>query len=189
MKKKLTEMTLEELWQLFPIYLTEYQLCWKAWFDEEKELLSGILPPGVKIHHIGSTAVGTIWAKPIVDILVEVPVGSDLSAYKTQITGLGYLCMAESEKGLSFNKGYTEQGFAERVFHLHLRYAGDNAELYFRDYLIDHADTAQAYERLKLSLWKEYEFDRDGYTNAKTEFVQIYTKAGMRLYGNRYNPA
>lgn len=191
--KKLSEMTLEELWKLFPITLTEPNPCWKGWYLEEERALKTALSRKEKIHHIGSTAVGTIWAKPILDILLEVPVGSDLSAYKTQITGLGYLCMAESEKGLSFNKGYTEQGFAERVFHLHLRYAGDNAELYFRDYLIDHADTAQAYERLKLSLWKEYEFDRDGYTNAKTEFVQTYTQAGMRLYGNRYgckfNPA
>ena len=49
----------------------------------------------------------------------------------------GYICMSQSENRLSFNKGYTENGFAERTFHLHLRYAGDNNELYFRDYLIE----------------------------------------------------
>ena len=94
--------------------------------------------------------------------------------------------MSQSENGLSFNKGYTENGFAERVFHLHLRYAGDNDELYFRDYLIEHPEAAKAYEKLKLSLWKKYEHNRDAYTNAKTEFVKEYTEKARILYGNRY---
>ena len=68
---------------------------------------------------------------------------------------------------MSFNKGYTEEGFAEKVFHLHLRYFGDNDELYFRDYLNERPDIAEKYEQLKLSLWKKYEHDRDGYTEAR----------------------
>lgn len=39
MKKKLSEMTLEELWQLFPIVLTEHQACWEDWYAEEERLL------------------------------------------------------------------------------------------------------------------------------------------------------
>lgn len=34
MGKSLSEMTLEELWQLFPIFLTEHQECWKDWYDK-----------------------------------------------------------------------------------------------------------------------------------------------------------
>jgi GrpB-like predicted nucleotidyltransferase (UPF0157 family) len=94
--------------------------------------------------------------------------------------------MSQSENGLSFNKGYTENGFAERVFHLHLRYAGDNNELYFRDYLIECPEVAKEYEELKLRLWKEYEHNRDAYTNAKTEFVKKYTEKAKSIYGNRY---
>ena len=44
--------------------------------------------------------------------------------------------------------------------------------LAFRDYLTAHPDEAAAYEQLKLGLWKMYEHDRDGYTQAKTAFVQ-----------------
>ena len=94
--------------------------------------------------------------------------------------------MSQSENGMSFNKGYTESGFAKRVFHLHLRYAGDNNELYFRDYLIENSDVAKEYEDLKLNLWKKYEHNRDAYTNAKTEFVKKYTEKAKVLYGNRY---
>ena len=73
MSKKLTEMSLEELWQLFPIILTEHQECWKKWYLEEETLLKKVLPKVQRISNIGSTAIPSIWAKPIVDILVEVP--------------------------------------------------------------------------------------------------------------------
>ena len=91
--------------------------------------------------------------------------------------------MSQSKKRLSFNKGYTENGFADRVFHLHLRYAGDNDELYFRDYLIEHPDVAKEYEKLKLELWKKYEHNRDAYTEAKTEFVRKYTEKARKCRG------
>lgn len=186
MGKKLSEMTLEELWKLFPIYLTEHQPCWQRWYSEEECLLKNIFSSTDRINHIGSTAIPSIWAKPIVDILVEIPKERNLLEYKTLITNNGYICMSQSEKGLSFNKGYTENGFAKRVFHLHLRYIGDNNELYFRDYLIEHPDVAKEYENLKLKLWKKYEHNRDGYTNAKTEFVQQYTEKAKLIYSNRY---
>ncbi|MBQ8537953.1 MAG: GrpB family protein [Clostridia bacterium] len=186
MGKKLSEMTLEELWQLFPICLTEHQSLWYEWYAKEEGLLKNDLSSHVRISHIGSTAISSIWAKPIVDILVEIPKGSQLLDYKALIINSGYICMSQSENRLSFNKGYTENGFAERVFHLHLRYAGDNDELYFRDYLIEFPEAAREYEKLKLSLWKEYEHNRDAYTNAKAELVKKYTKQARMKYGNRY---
>ena len=94
--------------------------------------------------------------------------------------------MAERSDNISFNKGYTESGFADRVFHLHLRYIGDHDELYFRDYLIEHPDIAGEYEKMKLQLWKEFEHNRNGYTNAKTDFVQKRTTEAKLKYGNRY---
>ena len=94
--------------------------------------------------------------------------------------------MCQTENRLSFNKGYTENGFDKRVFHLHLRYEGDNNELYFRDYLIEQPDVAKEYEELKLKLWKKYEHNRDAYTNGKTELVKKYTEKAKILYRNRY---
>ena len=186
MGKKLSEMTLEELWQLFPIFLTEHKEDWKCWYLEEERLLKKIIFGSCRISHIGSTAIKNIWAKPIVDILVELPTNCNLQDYKEILTNKGYICMSQSEERISFNKGYTEDGFAERVFHLHLRYAGDNDELYFRDYLVEHFDVAKKYEELKLSLWKKYEHDRDGYTQAKTEFIKEITNLAKILYNGRY---
>ena len=186
MGKKLSEMSLEELWLLFPIFLEEHKDYWKEWYLEEEKLLKRVLTKNERISHIGSTVIPSIWAKPIVDILVEIPKGTNLLDYKAEIINCGYICMSQSENRLSFNKGYTENGFSEKVFHLHLRYAGDNDELYFRDYLIEHSDVAKQYEVLKLNLWKKYEHNRDAYTNAKTEFVRKYTEKAKAFYGNRY---
>lgn len=176
MTKELEEMTLEELWQLFPIQLVAHQDEWAEWYEEEKRNLLNFLDPILRIEHIGSTAIPDIWAKPIVDIIVIIDRTMDRNKIKQQLIDHGYRCMFESKERMSFNKGYTKYGFDKKVFHLHLRYEGDDDEIYFRDYLIAHKEIAKEYEKLKLSLWKPYEHDRDGYTNAKTAFVQKYSK-------------
>lgn len=186
MGKKLSEMSLEELWQLFPIILTEHKEFWNDWYAEEEVLLKSLFNQTVRISHIGSTAIRTIWAKPIIDILVEVPKGCNMSNAKDLLVDNGYLCMSQSDDRISFNKGYTEHGFSDRVFHLHLRYAGDHDELYFRDYLLEHSDIADQYEKMKLKLWKKYEHNRDAYTDAKTEFIKKWTAKARKVYCGRY---
>ena len=188
MSPTLEEMSLEELWQLFPIFLREYQDEWKDWYAEERLRLLSFLSANqlVRISHIGSTSVETIWAKPIVDILLEIPKETDMTVTRDLLLQNGYLLMSESQGRMSFNKGYTPSGFAERVFHLHLRYEGDHDELYFRDYLQEHPAVAEDYEKLKLSLWKQYEHNRDAYTEAKTDFIKNYTEEAKKLYGRRY---
>ena len=86
-----------------------------------------------------------------------------------------YIIMSEKDSRISLTKGYTEDGFAEKVFHIHIRLKGDIDEVYFKDYLIAHHQVAKEYENLKLKLWEEYEYNRDAYTDAKTSFVKIYT--------------
>lgn len=84
----------------------------------------------------------------------------------------GYIYMSESDSRISFNKGYTPAGYADKVFHIHFHRIGDNDETLFRDYLIAHSEAAKEYELLKQSLLPKYKNDRDGYTEAKTAFVR-----------------
>lgn len=176
-RKALAEMTLEELWVLFPIVLSEHQPQWKEWAAEESAHLSMLLSEySPVINHIGSTAIPEIMAKPIVDMLVEVPSEAVLSRVRSLMEQDGYICMSVSDSQMSFNKGYTPDGYAEKVYHIHLRRSGDNDEICFRDYLITHADAAREYEKLKCSLLPEYRNNRDGYTAAKTEFVRRITE-------------
>lgn len=165
-------MSLEELWELFPIILEEHNPNWKEWANEEIDSLHGLLSDfNPIIHHVGSTAIPNIKAKPIVDILVEVPRTYPWQHVKNRMESQGYICMGETPKRVSFNKGYTTDGYAERVFHIHFCRPGDNEEIAFRDYLISHPNIAQEYEKLKMSLLPKYRNNRDGYTHAKTDFI------------------
>lgn len=164
-------MSLEELWRLFPIQLRPHNPCWNQWYQEEFERLKKTLPESVRIHHIGSTAVPDILAKPIIDILIEAAI-TDFNRIDSILLRSGYLCMNTEEKRRDFNKGYTEDGFADRVFHLHLREFGDHDEIFFRDLLRARPDIAAQYEVLKISLWKQFEFNRDAYTAGKRDFIR-----------------
>ena len=62
MGKKLSEMSLEELWQLFPIFLTDPKPYWKQWYAAEEKQLKSLLPMA-RISHIGSTAVDGVCTK------------------------------------------------------------------------------------------------------------------------------
>jgi len=189
MGKKLSEMTLEELWQLFPIFLVPHKDSWAAQYAREAERISAFLPAAAIVSHVGSTSVPGIWAKDIVDIMVELPAGEDMAAVKELIASNGYVCMWQEGEQASFNRGYSEQGFADEVFHLHLRRYGDNDELYFRDFLREHPDAAKDYEAMKLELWKRFEHNRNGYTDAKTEFIRQYTARAKALYAGRHDRA
>ena len=178
--KQLSEMTLEELWQLFPIILSEHNPDWTNYYNEEKALLEkqfGSLL--VRISHIGSTAVEGLIAKPTVDILLEVNPASSPDVVRQTAEQCGYTVMAESiapEYRLDLCKGYTPQGFAEKVFHLHIRHPGDWDEIVFRDYLRRNPRKAEEYAELKMELQKRFKHNRDAYTEAKGEFIRACVK-------------
>ena len=188
--KTLQNMNLEELWQLFPIVLKEHNPFYCAWYGEEKEKLFSVFPEACRISHIGSTAVNGLTAKPIVDILLELPETYSVNASAALLEKAGWQVMMkkEEEKTLDLNKGYTLQGFAEKVYHLHVKPSGDWNELYFRDYLQKYPEIARQYETLKLCLWKQFEHNRDAYTDGKAEFVNRYSQMAREEFGSRYAP-
>jgi len=191
--KDLKDMGLEELWQLFPIILKPYSPVYAVRYNEEKEKLLNILRKYniCRISHIGSTSVRGLTAKPIVDILLEVPEACDFDGISCLLQNNGWIEMSRNntEKTLDLNKGYTPGGFAERVYHLHIKPSGDWGELYFRDYLRKHYDAARQYEALKLDLKVRFEYNRDAYTNAKSDFIVKYTQKAREEFGARYLPA
>lgn len=188
MGKSLSELTLEELWELFPIFLVPHNEQWAEYYNEMKVFLCNILSDYKvqRISHVGSTAIKGIWAKNIIDILIEIDLYENMEEVSKVIECNGFICMSSNTNRVSFNRGYTENGFEEKVYHLHLRKTGDNNELYFRDYLNEHPQTAKAYEQLKLDLWKRYEHDRNGYTDAKSDFVTRWTSEARKVYSGRY---
>lgn len=191
--KELQDMSLEELWQLFPIILREHNSNYTAWYDEEKTSLLQILCSYniCRINHIGSTSVDGLMAKPIVDILLELPEDYNINAVAHLLQKNGWILMQKDDikKTIDLNKGYTSSGFAEKVYHLHVKPLGDWGELYFRDYLRQNSDIAGQYQALKLSLLKQFKHNRDAYTNAKSEFIVENTHKARLEYGVRYLPS
>jgi len=192
MKKSLSKMTLEELHKLFPVILKEHNPQYKEWYKtEEQNILKNINADDIiRINHIGSSAVKGLLSKPTVDILLEVDGGCDISRLVTGLKSIGWGLMKKetAPMKMSFSKGYTPDGFADKVYHLHVRYFGNWDELYFRDYLIEHSDIANEYGELKLRLLKDFEHNRDEYTEAKSEFVLKYSEIAKRKFQERYKP-
>ena len=188
MGKRLEEMTLSELWELFPIFLVAHDDRWEDYYREMEEKIGNVLGDTVihRISHIGSTAIDGIWSKNIVDVLLELESDADMESAACMLKEAGLTVMSESKNRISMNQGYTENGFLDKVYHVHLRYAGDNDELYFRDYMNEYPDEAAAYESLKMTLWKKYEHDRDAYTRQKTGFIREKTEAARKKYGHKY---
>lgn len=171
-------MTLEELWELFPLSLVDPKPRWEQQYEAMERKLSSMIPSAslVSIEHVGSTALETIKAKDIVDVLVVLEPDANMRAVAEELACQGFIQMSASDDRISLNYGYTPEGYAENVYHVHLRFAGDDDELYFLDYLKAHPEVAREYERLKVRLLSQFPHDRDGYTEAKSDFVRKWTE-------------
>jgi GrpB-like predicted nucleotidyltransferase (UPF0157 family) len=180
MAKNLDEMTDKERFQLFPVILSKYKPEWKESYLKEKAVIEQSFGRQniVRTSHIGSTAVPDLIAKPTIDILVEIKDGTDTAGLISGMKSAGFRYLEKPENPpphMMFIKGYTPEGFKGQAFHVHVRYSGDWDELYFRDYLLAHPDAAEKYGQLKIKLKKKYEYDRDAYTDAKTDFIKRIT--------------
>jgi GrpB-like predicted nucleotidyltransferase (UPF0157 family) len=183
--KNFDNLSPEELGHLFPIVLQPYDKKWKSAFIVERKQLLSILGAGValKVKHIGSTAIDSISSKPTIDILIEIPEKCNMS---NEIIGLmkknGYYYILrhdlETLPYMSFVKGYDAENTNQLTFHIYL--APRNHSIWnrvaFRDYLINHPETAKDYEKLKIKLVAKYKFDREKYTEGKATFVKKITK-------------
>lgn len=191
MSKSLDEMINEELWKLFPIIICNHDPVWKENYLIEKAVIEKAI--GIdnisRINHIGSTSVPDLVAKPTIDILVEIKDTADTEKLINNMREAGYIYSPQPDNPpphMMYLKGYTTEGFKGQAYHVHVRYSGDWDELYFRDYLFSHPDVADEYGKLKLELKKKFEYNRDRYTNAKTDFIKKITKLARTEMGNKY---
>lgn len=173
----LHKMTPKELGHLFPICIDEPSEKWPALYAGESASIIKALNAAIiiRIDHIGSTAVPGLKAKPSIDILLQISENTDTVHIINCFQQLGYHYTEQPDNPpphMMFVKGYSTGGYSGQAFHVHVRYAGDWDEIRFRDHLIAHPETAKEYETLKLSLASKYKNDREGYTHAKTRFIE-----------------
>lgn len=184
-QKSLHNLTTKELGQLFPIIIQDYSDKWIELYNAEEQFIIDSFDESeiVSIEHIGSTAIPGIKSKPTIDILLQVSEQVDIQRLEHTFQSYGYHLTKQPDNPpphMTFVKGYTEQGFKGQAFHVHIRYQGDWDEIRFRNYLINHKDVAKEYETLKLELADKFKYDREAYTNSKTDFIKKINKLARK---------
>jgi GrpB-like predicted nucleotidyltransferase (UPF0157 family)/GNAT superfamily N-acetyltransferase len=157
-----------------PIRISPYDPRWPRLFEREREALAATLGDRASggIHHVGSTAVPGLEAKPIIDILVGV---GDLPASRScfgELAELGYLYAPYRSLEMHW---FCKPHPARRTHHLHLVAADGERfadELAFRDRLRADPGLAAQYGALKRELAARLGDDREAYTEAKGDFIR-----------------
>ena len=190
MSEDLNKLSVEKLGKLFPIILAEYDPEWAEKFLSEKELILTTTNEKsiISIHHIGSTSVPGLRAKPTIDILLLLAKCVDLQKIIDKLNKIGYNSIPQPKNPpprIMFAKGYSISGYTGQTFHLHPRFNGDCNELIFRDYLINHHQTANEYADLKTRLSVENRNDREKYTLFKTSFIEGVIKKARKELKNK----
>jgi GrpB-like predicted nucleotidyltransferase (UPF0157 family) len=147
---------------------------WRQQFDEEARRLAAHLGPVVvHLHHIGSTAIAGLPAKPIIDILMEVVDLTSLDATTPILVALGYEAMGEY--GIRSRRYFRKNDASgRRTHHVHAFESGTpdlERHLAFRDYMIAHPAVARAYGDLKQTLAQRHPENGGAYQDGKDEFV------------------
>lgn len=146
---------------------------WADAYQTEVQKLAELFAPDLaKFHHIGSTAIPGILAKPVIDIMVVVAELTDIQDRITAMEALGY--EHRGEAGIPGRQFFRKDTAGVRSHHVHIFEAGHPniaIQLNFRDYLRAHPAEAQAYSQLKQELAARFRESPPEYTEAKTNFI------------------
>jgi GrpB-like predicted nucleotidyltransferase (UPF0157 family) len=156
-----------------PIHLAPPDPGWPTRFEQERAALEDAIGGWAcgGIHHVGSTAVPGLEAKPIIDILVGVRDLETARACFEPLARLGYLYAPYLPDEMHW---FCKPNPTRRTHHLHLVPAGSRRycdELAFRDRLRADPEIASRYSALKRELAERHREDREAYTEAKSAFV------------------
>jgi GrpB-like predicted nucleotidyltransferase (UPF0157 family) len=156
------------------VQVVPYSPQWAQLFLAEVERLTPDLNAHMlDIQHIGSTAVPGLAAKPILDIGIAVESEAAVAACIPLLAALDYTYGGDrgSSEGHFFDRGADQH----KTHYLHMLLISNPAwqnYLRFRDYLIAHPATRDAYMQLKQTLAAQYAANRAAYTAAKAQFIQ-----------------
>ena len=159
-----------------PVVIVDYDPRWPTWYEGERDRILAVVGSLiVGIEHIGSTAVPGLGGKPIIDIMPAVRCLTDAEQCIEPLEGIGYEYVPEYNDLLPERRYFHKGPPQARSHHLHVvERASDFWErhLLFRDWLRMHPEDAQEYYLLKKELAARFGRDREGFTDAKTSFIE-----------------
>ncbi len=162
-----------------PVVIADYDPRWPEMYAEESARIQNAIGEWLLgIEHVGSTSVPGLAAKPVVDMMPGLRSLDDSPHIVGPLQKLGYQYFPEHETVMPERRYFALPAGAEHRgrgrFHLHIvetTSAFWRRHLAFRNHLRAHPDVAGEYGALKRRLAAEYGSDREGYTEAKTEFI------------------
>ncbi len=148
---------------------------WANLFEVEKNTIAGALGNAATvIHHIGSTSIPGIYAKPIIDILVEANSIDEVDTKSSEMEAIGFEVLGEfGIKGRRYFRKLNDAGL--RLYHVHIFTNGSTdakRHIAFRDYMRMNPSKAKEYSELKQKLAREFPNDIDGYMDGKDGFIK-----------------
>ncbi len=164
---------------------------WAQQFHQESQVVKAALGPNaVTVHHIGSTAVPDIHAKPIVDMLVEAADIQAVDRYSHAMEEQGY--QALGEHGIPGRRYFRKVDPAGvHLFHVHVFQVGSleaQRHLAFRNFLRAHPDWAHRYSELKRALAAAYPTDLEAYMDGKAPFIQEAERRALAWWTGSQRP-
>ena len=162
-----------EGWVDEPVRIAAYDPRWPERFEQERAALEGAIGEWIVggIHHVGSTAVPGLDAKPVIDILVGVESLEASRGCFDPLAQLDYLYAPYRTEEMHW---FCKPHPSRRTHHLHLVPAKSRRfeeGLAFRDRLRADPVVAAAYAALKRGLATRFADDREAYTDAKAAFI------------------
>jgi GrpB-like predicted nucleotidyltransferase (UPF0157 family) len=160
------------------IVVADYDPQWPRWFEQAADRIRSALgEAALELHHVGSTSVPGLAAKPLIDIDLVVPDTTDEDAYVPKLEPLGYVLRVREPDWFEHRllRGY------DPPVNLHV-FPPDCEEvermLVLRDWLRAHDEDRELYERTKRELAsKEWKYVQN-YADAKSAVVgKILAKA------------
>jgi GrpB-like predicted nucleotidyltransferase (UPF0157 family) len=175
-----------------PVIIADYNPAWPRLFEAERDRIVAALGDKlVAVEHIGSTAAPGLGAKPIIDVMAGVWTLAEANACIRPLEALGYAYFPQHEATMPERRYFDRPGLAHeggaQSYHVHMVEVGGEfweRHLLFRDYLRRHPETAREYDALKRRLAAQYGQDREGYTDAKSDFIRRI-EAKARADGTR----
>lgn len=165
------------------VEVVEHNPDWGNLFKTESQYISQALDRNVvAIHHIGSTAIPHIYAKPIIDLLVEVNNINEVDRSNDKMKRIGYQAMGEF--GISDRRFFRKDNSSGiRTHHVHVFETNSpqiKRHLAFRDYMIAHPAKAQQYSDLKRKLAQQFPQNIESYMDGKDEFIKNIDREAAR---------
>jgi GrpB-like predicted nucleotidyltransferase (UPF0157 family) len=171
------------------VVLEEHNPEWLIHAEQEKKQLLSQLPIEIiDIHHIGSTSIPGIKAKPILDFVLEIQRMEDLMDNQDILIQMGY--RPKGESGIPGRQFFTKDTNGSRSHHLHAFETGHPdiiRHIAFRDYLRSNPEAARKYEELKERLAQRFPQKSGDYTEAKSDFILTMDQVARSWYENYHS--